>query len=399
LFCGNQVGGLRNQIDVEIEMDPAERISICHIASGDRWAGAEAQMAFLLRSLARKKEFSLYAILLNRGQLADEISQCGIEVMIIPEGDNSFLHILAKSIRYLQNKGIHILHSHRYKENLLAALLAWPCRIPFVVRSQQGLQEPFRGAKHYKQSLLHSIDRLVAAYATDGVIAASNDLRNALIRYVKPNLVTTVHNAVDLAQTRSSLSLPTAQEKLGIPQDCKVVGFAGRLEPIKRVDIFLSAARQIGAQVSNTRFVIVGDGSQAIQLRELAKNSGLEDRVLFLGHRSDIHDVIRAFDVLVLCSDHEGLPTILVEALYLGVPVVARSVGGVPEVIQHDVNGLLVKSAKPSELAEACISILTDEGHRKRLAIAGIAVVEERFSSERTAAKVAQVYRSLCEAR
>src|SRR5262249_47825175 len=106
-------------------MCQADPISICHVASGDRWAGAEAQMAFLLRGLARKKELCLCAILLNKGQLADEIRRSGIEVEVIPENENGFFDILAKSTRYLRDKGIRILHSHRYKENVLSALLAW----------------------------------------------------------------------------------------------------------------------------------------------------------------------------------------------------------------------------------------------------------------------------------
>jgi glycosyltransferase involved in cell wall biosynthesis len=400
LFHGNLVVGAEGPGGSELKMPrQADPISICHLASGDRWAGAEAQMAFLLRSLARRKEFSLSAILLNEGRLADEIRRCGIEVVIIPENEKGFLEIFVEAARYLRNKGIRILHSHRYKENLLAALLARRCGVPSLVRSQQGLAEPFKGVKRYKQALLQRVDRWVAGHATDRVIAASDDIRNVLIRNVSPERVITVHNAVDIEQTHSNLSLSEAKKRFGIRQDCRVVGIAGRLEPIKRVDIFLLAAGQIAAQLPDTRFVVVGNGSQEVQLRELARSAGLRDRVLFLGHRSDIHDVIRAFDVLVLCSDHEGLPTILLEALYLGVAAVARSVGGVPEVIQDDVNGLLIESDEPSKLAEACVQILTDDVRRKRLTSAGVSWVAERFSSERTAADVAQVYRSLCEAR
>lgn len=376
-----------------------EKKSVCHIASGDRWAGAEVQLANLLRGLARREEFILSVILLNEGRLAEEARRCGVEVKIILEDQKSFLEIFMEANRYLKGKGVRILHSHRYKENFLAALLAWRCRVPIVVRALQGLPEPYEGLKRYKQWLIHFLDRVLARYGTDCVVSASDELRNELIRYVKPQKVVTVRNAVDTGQVHTSLSVADAKKRLGIPENCRVVGAAARLEPIKRLDIFLSAASRIAVQLPDTRFVIVGDGSEEVRLRALAETRGIQDRVLFLGHRADVYDVLRAFDILVLCSDHEGLPNILLEALCLGVVVVARRVGGVPEVIQNGVNGVLVESSSPSDLAEACLEVLADGRRRSVLALRGVDFVAEKFSAQQAAAKVAELYCSLCGAR
>lgn len=374
----------------------AKKILVCHVASADRWAGAEVQLVNLMRGLGRSEEFSLYAILLNEGQLAEEARRCGVEVKVIPETQKDFLEIFSEATSYLRTRNIHILHSHRYKENLLAALLAWRCKVPYVVRAQQGLPEPFRGWKRCKQGLIQFVDRMVARLATDYVISASNDIRNQLIRCVNPQKVITIHNAVDRGCVRSSLSSMEAKKRLGIPEDCWVVGTAARLEPIKRLDIFLSTACQIAEQQSQTRFVIVGEGSEEARLRERAKTTRLEDRVLFLGHRTDIYDVLRAFDLLVLVSDHEGLPNVLLEALCLGVPVLARRVGGIPELLQDGVNGILVDSSDPYSLGQACLEILRDDGRRQQLASNGASLINERFNSERTAAEFAKLYRSLC---
>ena len=88
----------------------------------------------------------------------------------------------------------------------------------------------------------------------------------------------------------------------------------------------MNATKQIGNALPNTRFVIAGDGTEASRLRDLAANLGVERVASVLGYRDDIYDVIRAMDIFVFCSDHEGLPMALLEALYLGVPVVARPV-------------------------------------------------------------------------
>jgi L-malate glycosyltransferase len=105
--------------------------------------------------------------------------------------------------------------------------------------------------------------------------------------------------------------------------------------------------------------------------------------------------VLRALDISVLCSDHEGLPMTLLETLYLGVPVVARPVGGIAEVIQDGVNGVWVNSSEPAALAKECVHIIRDPCLRKRLVEAGTRLIEKRFSVESTAEAVLNLYRSL----
>ena len=376
---------------------PKGKIGVCHIASGDRWAGAEAQLATLLRVLAQREEFSLSAILLNEGRLAAEARRCGVEVKVIPEGQHSFIQIFSEAARFVEWRGVQVLHSHRYKENLLATLLSWRCHVPWVVRTQHGLPEPFGGMRHFKRALVQQFDRLVARFGTDRVISVTTELRDHLTRYVDERKVVVIHNGLDTGQVASALDVQEAKRRLGLPGDCWVVGTAGRLDPVKRLDVFLSAAKQISMRLPNSRFVIVGEGSEGIRLRELAKTNGLGSQIQFLGHRDDIYDVLRAFDVFVLCSDHEGLPMVLLEALYLGAPVVARSVGGIAEVVQNGVSGILVGSDEPDALAEACLGILGDKARRNRLGAAGTDLVSSRFSAKHTAAEVARLYATLYE--
>jgi len=373
-------------------------ISICHVASGDRWAGAEVQIRNLLRALARKGRFLLSVILLNDGRLAEECRRCGLEVLVLPESRMTFFRIMSEGAAFLGKKNIQIIHSHRYKENLLAFLLARRCGIPRAVRTQHGLPEPFRGLKRYKWALFRQLDRFVARCGTDRVISVSEEMRSRLTKSLKPETVVTIHNGIDPQEVYSSLDPKEAKKALGVPEGSCVVGTAGRLEPIKRLDILLSAAQIISERLPNCRFVIAGDGSQERRLREFAHEKRLGDRILFLGHREDLYDVLRAMDVFVLSSDHEGLPMALLEALCLGVAVVARRVGGIPEVVQDGRNGVLLDTDNPQGLAEACISILSDEDRRRRLASAGPASVAERFSVSRTADQVTDLYYSLCGA-
>jgi glycosyltransferase involved in cell wall biosynthesis len=370
-------------------------ITVCHVASGDRWAGAEVQIATLMKAQARRGEFGLLALLLNEGRLAEEIRSCGIPLKVIPESTNGFWGILKEAERFLNGKGVQILHSHRYKENLLAALLARRCNVSVLVRTQHGLPEAFHGLRSIKHQFLQRLDALVARRATDRIISVSPDMTRRLSAWLKPEKIVTIPNGINFEEVHSTLTVEEAKERLGIPRDCHVLGTAGRLEPVKRLDIFLAAAQQIALRLSQTRFLIAGDGSHEVKLRAQAQAQEIRDKVLFLGHRNDIYDVLRAFDLLVLSSDHEGLPMVLLEALGLGVPVVARSVGGVPEVVQDGVNGLLVDSAEPGALAEACERVLGDNALRRRLGEAARPSIIERFSVANSAARVAELYRSL----
>lgn len=393
---GNLPGAIEGETCAGQEQSKGKpRIGVCHIASGDLWAGAEVQVATLLKYLMRETSLHVFAMILNPGRLADEIRSCGIETKVIPENENGLRAITREGMNFLKGRNIQILHSHRYKENLLAALLAWRLGIPHVVRTQHGLPEPQTGTRRVKQRLIQSADRFLARRAADRVISVSAEMSRHLAHQIKPRSIVTIPNGVDLEWVRSRFTTQEARERLGIPADSSVIGTAGRLEPVKRLDIFLRAAAVLSRERAATRFVIAGEGREAANLKALAASLGIAERVLFLGHRDDVFDVLRAFDLLVLSSDQEGLPMALLEALCLGVVVVARAVGGIPGIIQNDVNGILVDGDDPSTLARACLRALGDRALSERLKEAGASSVRNNFSAATTARQVTQLYGSL----
>jgi glycosyltransferase involved in cell wall biosynthesis len=373
----------------------SEPVRVCHIASGDRWAGAEAQVAALLAALSKRNDVRVSAIFLNEGRLAAEARRAGVDVCVLPESEFGFFGILDRAAEFLRGKNFRILHSHRYKENLLATMLSCRCNVPLLVRTQHGAPEPFAGWRRSKQNMIGVVDRFTARHFTDCVIGVSEELRGGLGRYVPADRLAVIHNAIDTEAVTSALTVSEAKARLGLASESPVVGVAGRLEPIKRLDIFLEAARQIANTLPDARFVIAGEGRKAARLRRLAGEVGLGGSAMFLGQRDDVYDVLRAMDVLVLCSDHEGLPTSLLEALYLRVPVVARAVGGIPEVIEDGVSGVLVNTDAPSTLAQECLSLLADEKRRKQMSVAGAQRVARAFSIEGAASEMAGLYRRL----
>ena len=241
-------GSLRDAVEGRAREAPpdassADKIGICHIVSGDRWAGAEVQVATLLGQLSRENGIRLSAIVLNDGRLAKGIQSCGIELKVIPEHERSFLEILKEGTAFLKGRGIRILHSHRYKENLLAALWARRARVPFVVRTQHGLPEPLDPHRRLKQGFVQMVDRAIARWATDRVISVSSEMTRHLTRRFGAEKIVTIPNGISPQDVQSCLAVSEAKSRLGIPANAWVVGYAGRLEPIKRLDIFLHAAQ------------------------------------------------------------------------------------------------------------------------------------------------------------
>jgi glycosyltransferase involved in cell wall biosynthesis len=368
------------------------------VASGDRWAGAESQVASLLRSLREHPDLELCAVVLNEGRLAEEIRKCEIDVRVICESHHGIWKIAMELASFANSKHVDILHAHRYKENLLASIAAHRCGIRHVLRSQHGMSEPFTGIRRQKQRLVRLVDAAVQRYMTERVIAVSQDLAVQLADRLGSSKTVMIRNGIDVGATRSELSTGEAKARLGIEASALVVGTAARLEPVKRIDLLLRAATQICGDLPNTKVLIAGEGAEEARLRAMARALGLGSRALFLGHRTDIFDVLRAMDVFVLCSDHEGLPMVVLESLALGTAVVARRVGGIAEVLSDGFNGILVNTSDSAELAAACVRLLRDPEQRRRIAANGKDVVEGAFTVRQCAAEVARLYRCLTAA-
>ena len=353
------------------------------------------QVAMLLDALVRNTDLSLSAIVMNEGRLASELRASGVDTLVIPEDKLGLPGIISQAVRHIAQFKPRVLHSHRYKENLVARIAAWRCGVPVLVRTQHGLPEPFAGLRHGKQMLTQFLDRLIARYATSGIISVSQEMQSHLGRSIPGRRIFTIPNGLDCRRVHSKLSRVEAKARLGFAGQEPVLGTAARVEPIKRLDLFIRAAALVLAREPRARFLVVGDGSDLPRLRELARNIGCAGRFTFLGHRDDIHDILRALDVFVMSSDHEGLPMVLLEALYLGTPVVARAVGGISEVLDRGACGLLVDSADPAALSAACLQVLCDSGLRERLQQQGPARVAAAYDVQQTASRVAELYREL----
>jgi glycosyltransferase involved in cell wall biosynthesis len=372
------------------------RISICHVSEGSAWAGAEVHVATLLRVLSKCPEIALHAIVLHDGRLAHELRSFGVAVQVVSERQKSFLRVISECSVFVKSRNIQILHSHNYKENLIALSLSHLCNVPHLVRTQHGHPEPYSIVRNMKHWCVLNADRLAAKYTAAQIVSVSSDLGEYWKKHADPQNVTVLRNAVDFERVSSGFSPAEAKQRLGITADSFVVGIAARLERIKRHDLFVATAKYLAERLPKSNFVVAGGGRQKESLRQLILESGLQERVALLDERNDVYDVLRAMDILLICSDHEGIPMVMLEAMVLRVPVVARKVGGIPEVIQDGVSGILVPSDSPADLGQACLAMFSNPRLRESLAQVAYDEIHRRYSPEKHARTIVKLYQSLC---
>ncbi len=234
-----------------------------------------------------------------------------------------------------------------------------------------------------------------------GLIVVSDTARDALPRALRSRARVVVHG-ID----RSRFAVPAAQRdawrrdvraELGVADDEILALTVANLRSEKGYDVLLEAARLAVAAGAPVRFVSVGRGPLEADLAAAARAGGLEERFTFLGTRTDTARLMAGSDVFVLPSHQEGMPVALMEAMSAGLPVVATIVGGVPDVVTDDVEGLLVPPGRPDLLAEAVTRLARDDALRARLALASSAA-SEMFDVRNAARAIESVYGELLAA-
>jgi glycosyltransferase involved in cell wall biosynthesis len=229
----------------------------------------------------------------------------------------------------------------------------------------------------------------------DCFIAASEAIRQMLVvDGVPADRTVTVHEGIDVEHVIAAPPV-NVHEAFWLPHQAPVVGNVAALVPHKGQRYLVDAAHLVVREVPDARFIILGEGELREHLQKQVHDHHLEKHMLLPGFRTDVLGCIKGFDLFVMSSVTEGLGTSLLDAMACGRPIVATRAGGIPEIVEDGVNGLLVAPRDAASLAAAIVRALKDEGLRRRMGEAGFARVRERFTVERMVSETAAVYRQL----
>lgn len=287
-----------------------------------------------------------------------------------------------------------IVHSHNFKTNILGFFLAKLFGSASVTT--------FHGWLHtekVKTRFLNRLSLLVMRYF-DKVIAVSDEIRIGLEQVNIPSeKILVLKNVPSFSDNRCG-SGHRFRKKFGIPEDARtVVGFMGRLEVVKGCDVFLKAAEKLYDQGVDCFFIIAGEGPERESLEHFVVESGLEKNVCFCGFCSEPSKLFSVLDLYILPSRSEGIPLTLLEAMAVGVPVVATRVGGVPEVLTDGKDGILVASEDPDVLEQAIRDVLSNRKETAKRAANARITIDKMFNQKKWIKKIEDLYHEIVESK
>ena len=321
-----------------------------------------------------------FAVLQNKAQNADA------NLLEVDDGGPLDFSLVKRFADICRGHNVAVWHAHDYKSNLLGVMVRrrWPMKLVTTVHGW---------VRHtWKTPLYYALDRLSLRWY-DRVICVSDDLYEASLRSGVPHdRCVLIQNAIDTAQFQRRQSVAAAKTRLGLDPNRKLVGAIGRLSPEKGFDVLIRAVQQLLTRGEKVDLQIIGDGEDQQRLESLIASLGPGDRIRLLGYRADAIPYYEAFDVFALSSYREGLPNVLLEAMALQTPVVATAIAGIPKLITHEQDGLLVPPGDANALSAALSKVLDDSVLAGRLAHAGRGTIERNYCFERRMQKVGRVY-------
>jgi glycosyltransferase involved in cell wall biosynthesis len=230
----------------------------------------------------------------------------------------------------------------------------------------------------------------------DGVIAVSDEVATSIRKHANGNAslpVEVVLNGIDVERFNPTIiDAASTRSKLGIPSDAMVIGTVAVFRRQKALHDWIEAARLLHTARPETHFIVVGDGPLRVELMQQANSHGMSEVVHFPGLKEDVRPYLGVMDVFMISSVFEGLPLALLEAMAMGCPVVATSVGGIPEVIQHGENGYLVEAGVPKSLAVQVASLLDSPDVLRQVGVNARKTIEDRFSVRRMTRQLEATY-------
>jgi glycosyltransferase involved in cell wall biosynthesis len=355
-------------------------------------AGAEVLVVETVRRLRERIEptiFCLDAI----GPLGEQLIAEGFPVVNLHRKPGRDYRVALRLARHVRERGITVVHSHQYSPFFYAALAKFASRKRFrLILTEHG--------RHYPDvvsPMRRGLNRIVLDHLADEVNAVCEFSAKALSRNdgFAGRRVEIIENGIDIDRYNRERDLLSLRHRLGLDAQRRYIAMVARLHPVKDHAMLLRAFARVALKRPDVDLILVGDGPVREQLEGQVEASGLTGRVIFLGIRRDVPEVLQAIDIFALTSKSEAASLTLLEAMAAGRPVVATDVGGNPEIVRHGVDGYLVPRGDDRAASAAMLQLLDAPQEAKRMGEAGRRRIQERYQLDRTIERYYRLYRRL----
>jgi glycosyltransferase involved in cell wall biosynthesis len=291
------------------------------------------------------------------------LREAGVRVIGLRRSGPLALWAWRPLLRVLRRERIEVLHGHLFGSNFWAVILGRLARVPVVVAHEH--MWAYSGNR-----LRPLLDRELIGRFSSAFVAVSEEGRRRMtaVERIPEDDIVLIPNGIPATPAGDGSRV---RAELGIAAEAPLIGSVGHLRREKAFEVLIESAAQLRGTHPAAQVLIAGEGPEREGLETLRSRLGLDDVVHLLGVRNDVPDLLAALDVAVCCSDFEGGPLSVMEYMGAGLPVVATTVGGLPELVRDGETGLLVEPRDPAALAGAIGDLLDDPARRERLGEAG----------------------------
>ena len=363
-----------------------KRVRVVEILATGTNGGAQEHL-FGLMTRIDQAHYEASVVSLSNGSAVRKLQRHGVDVTVIDEpDDDAAVRLLAAHLALVRPD---VIHTHMYRADVIgtqAAILLEDAghRRPYVVSTVHSSRVRSVADRDLLRRLTPSMDQVIAVSRSIERKIADEHRTGAPVRLI--------YNGVDLERYDHQEPCCTLRDEYGMEPGSQIVGVVARLEPEKGHQTLIEAWPHVLRKVPDAYLLIIGEGSRRDALEQLAAAHKVAHRVVFTGRRDDVPAVTAALDVAVLPSWREAQGLSILEAMALSRPVVASDVGGIPEMIEDGVTGLLVPHDNPVALAAAIVRLLKDHAFADTIARAGHDLVHDRFCIELMVKAIEQIY-------
>ncbi len=372
---------------------PDGRIGVLHLVSTFAVKTDTKWLVQLARHMDRGRYRLSAACFYDGGPIQAELDTLGVETFNFETGDERDPRAILRARECIASSGCDVVHTHLLRADLMGGAAARWSRVGAIVSTAYAIGD-YRRATRRKSDWL--LDAACARLPTHVVAVSEAVRRDCVDRLgIASQRVSVIHTGIEPPSSVNPFAVSSFRQQYEKSPGSPLVVVLARLSYEKGVDTLIDAAATLHQTHRDARIVVLGDGPDRAALERRIDERRVGGVVSLAGHREDVWPALAAADVICLPSKSEGMPNALLEAMAMSRPVVATRVGGVPEAITHEREGLLVEPDAPADLAVALGCVVGDEAMAKRMGLAARRRVDEQFSARGVARRYGELYTSL----
>lgn len=373
-----------------------KKINVLFVITGMDMGGSERLVFNVVKKLDRNR-FSPYVAWFYGRKKVEEFDKLNIPYYQIEKNKRIDFHAMQSIGKIIKDHNIHIVNAHHFMPMVYSyygSKMKLSAKLIFTVHSEWEIEEV--------SFIWKKIGGLILKKA-DGFMGVSQKVTDTIQKVfnLENSKGCTISNGVDTDLFKNKINKNELRKKLGFPEDRIIFGTVGNLRKVKNHIFLIKAFHKLVLKNPSVKLIIVGKGytedieNSEPELRSYIENNRLEEKVILLGYRSDVQDLLNVMDVYCMTSFKEGLPISMIEAMAVGLPLLGTDVEGIRDVIIPNKNGMLVPANDEEELMKAMSTLANNDLLRKKYGQESISTVEDNYSLKRCIKKYEETFISL----